>query len=80
MALVQRRVPLARYTGSWGWTQGVSTYSGEPPTMFDVIVKVDNGQVQGMVSAAFIVGRTREPSVRFTFNGQFRPRAIRSFR
>ncbi len=66
---VQPPVPLARYTGSWGWTQGVSTYSGEPPTMFDVIVKVDNGQVQGMVSAAFIVGRTREPSVRFTFNG-----------
>jgi len=68
-ASVQPPVPLARYTGSWGWTQGVSNYSGEPPTMFDVIVKVDNGQVQGIVSAAFLVGRTREPSVRFTFNG-----------
>lgn len=66
---VQPPVPLARYTGSWGWLQGVSNYYGEPPTMFDVIVKIDNGQVQGMVSAAFLVGRSREPSVRFTFNG-----------
>jgi hypothetical protein len=37
--------------------------------MFDVIVKVDGGQLQGIVSAAFIVGRSREPAVRFTFNG-----------
>lgn len=66
---VQPPVPLTRYTGSWGWTQGVSNYYGEPPTMFDVIVKLDNGQVQGIVSAAFIVGRSRDPVVRFTFNG-----------
>jgi len=66
---VQPPVPLARYTGSWGYAQGISNYYGELPTMFDVIVKVDGGQMQGIVSATFVVGRNRDPAVRFTFNG-----------
>lgn len=66
---VQPPVPLARYTGSWGFAQGISTYSGSQPTMFDVIVKIDAGQVQGMLSAAFTVARSLDPTVKFAFNG-----------
>jgi hypothetical protein len=73
-------VPLARYTGAWEYLKGVSTFTkGLPPTMFNVVVKFENGQLSGTVSAAFDVLPNADPSVNFTFFGPLDPGREQSF-
>jgi hypothetical protein len=73
-------LPLPRYTGAWEYLKGVSTFTkGLPPTMFDVVVKFENGQLSGTVSAAFDVLPKADPSVNFTFVGPMQAEREQSF-
>lgn len=73
-------LPLGRYTGTWQFLKGVSTFTGLPPTAFDVDVKVENGQMSGTVSATFDVLPKADPGVKFTFSGPMQPGKEQSFR
>jgi hypothetical protein len=65
-------VPLARYTGAWGFNPSVSTFQGNQPTMFDLIVKIEGEQndiLSGILSAKFIVSTGSDDAVKFNFSG-----------
>lgn len=72
-------LPLGRYTGTWEFLKGVSTFTGLPPRAFDVVVKIENGQVSGTVSAAFDVLPKADPAVELTFSGPMQPGKEQSF-
>jgi hypothetical protein len=70
---------MSRYTGSWTFLPGVSTYHGLPPVSFDVFVREDGGQIFGTVNARFIVGLNADPNVRFDFSGPMQASRYQSF-
>ena len=72
-------LPLTRYTGSWEFLKGISTYKGLPPFTFDMAVQFDNGEMTGTVSATFDVLPKADPSVKFTFSGPMQPGREQSF-
>jgi hypothetical protein len=73
-------LPLARYTGAWEYLKGVSTFTkGLPPTMFDVVVKFEDGQLTGTLSAKFDVLPKADPSVQFAFSGPMQAEREQSF-
>jgi hypothetical protein len=61
--------PISRYTGSWTFLPGVSTYHGLAPVSFDVFVREEGGQIVGTVNATFVVASTADGKVRFDFSG-----------
>ena len=72
-------MPISRYTGSWNFLPGVSTYHGVPPISFDVIVREEGGQFFGTLNARFIVAGKTDPVVRFDFSGPIQTARYQSF-
>ena len=72
-------VPISRYTGSWSFLPGVSTYHGLPPVSFDVFVREEGGQIFGTVNARFIVSGNADPAVRFDFSGPLKAARYQAF-
>ena len=72
-------LPLTRYTGAWEFLKGVSTFTGLPPTAFNVEVKIENGQMSGTVSATFDALPKTDPAVKFTFAGPMQAGREQSF-
>ncbi|HEV2200364.1 MAG TPA: hypothetical protein VGR73_11145 [Bryobacteraceae bacterium] len=72
-------IPISRYTGSWSFLAGVSTYHGLPPVTFDVFVREEGGQIFGTVNARFIVGGKADPAVRFDFSGPLKAVRYQAF-
>ncbi len=72
-------LPLTRYTGAWEFLKGVSTFTGVPPTAFDIEGKFENGQMSGTVSATFDVLPKKDPAVKFTFRGPMQEGREQSF-
>lgn len=72
-------VPISRFTGSWSFLAGVSTYHGMPPVSFDVFVREEGGQIFGTVNARFIVNTNADPAVRFDFSGPLQAARYQAF-
>jgi hypothetical protein len=72
-------VPISRFTGSWSFLAGVSTYHGLPPVSFDVFVREEGGQIFGTVNARFIVSGNADPAVRFDFSGPLQAARYQAF-
>ncbi len=72
-------IPISRYTGSWTFLPGVSTYHGLAPVAFDVVVREQDGQMIGTVNARFIVSGKADPNVRFDFSGPMQAARFQSF-
>ncbi len=72
-------VPISRYTGSWTFLPGVSTYHGLAPLSFDAVVREEGGQLIGTVNAQFIVTGKADPSVRLSFSGPLQTRRMQTF-
>ena len=72
-------VPISRYTGSWSFLPGVSTYHGLPPVSFEVSVREENGGFIGTVNARFIVTGNADPAVRFDFSGPLQTSRYQAF-
>jgi len=66
-------VPLARYVGAWTYPTIGAHYHGMQPQSVELVVREDNGQVSGTLSARFRVppGNTSDPVVRLNFSGAF---------
>ena len=72
-------LPLTRYSGAWEFLKGVSTFTGLPPTAFNVEVKIENGQMTGTVTATFDALPKTDPAVKFTFAGPMQAGREQSF-
>jgi hypothetical protein len=66
-------VPLARYVGAWTYPTLGAHYHGAQPESADLVVREQNGQASGSLSARFRLppGSTENPLVRFDFSGTF---------
>ena len=77
------RVPagvlISRYTGSWTFLPGVSTYHGMPPISCDVTVREEGGQIVGKLDASFIVAGKVDPNIRFDFSGPLQAGRYQAF-
>jgi hypothetical protein len=66
-------VPLARYVGAWTYPTLGAHYYGMQPESADLVVREENGQASGTLTARFRLpaGSTGNPLVRFDFVGAF---------
>ena len=66
-------VPLVRYVGAWTYPTVGAHYHGIQPQSADLVVREDNGQASGTLTARFRLpaGSTDNPVVRFDFAGAF---------
>lgn len=66
-------VPLARYVGAWTYPTLGAHYHGMQPESADLVVREENGQASGTLTARFRLpsGSTDNPVVRFDFAGAF---------
>jgi hypothetical protein len=64
---------LARYVGAWTYPTLGAHYHGAQPESADLVVREQNGQASGSLSARFRLppGSTENPLVRFDFSGTF---------
>lgn len=72
-------VPISRYTGSWSFLPGISTYHGLVPISYDLTVREEGGQFVGTVTARFIVNGNADPDVRFDFSGPMQAQRFQVF-
>lgn len=72
-------VPISRFTGSWSFLPGISTYHGLVPISYDLVVREDGGQISGTVNAHFIVNANADPDVRFDFSGPIQAQRFQVF-
>ncbi len=65
--------PLARYVGAWTYPTVGARYHGTQPESADLVVRDENGQASGTLTARFRLppGSTDNPVVRFDFGGAF---------
>jgi hypothetical protein len=66
-------LPLARYTGAWTYPTIGAHYHGMQPQSADLVVREENGQASGTLTARFRLpaGSTDNPLVRLDFAGAF---------
>lgn len=66
-------VPLVRYVGEWIYPTVGAHYHGMQPESADLVVREENGQARGTLTARFRLpaGSTDNPVVRFDFAGTF---------
>jgi hypothetical protein len=66
-------VPLVRYVGAWTYPTLGAHYHGAQPQSADLVVREQNGQASGSLSARFRLppGSTDNPVVHFDFSGPF---------
>ena len=66
-------VPLVRYVGAWTYPTAGAHYHGMQPESADLVVREENGQAAGTLTARFRLpaGSTDNPVVRFDFAGAF---------
>lgn len=66
-------VPLVRYVGEWIYPTVGAHYYGMQPESADLVVREENGQARGTLTARFKLpaGSTDNPVVRFDFAGAF---------
>jgi hypothetical protein len=66
-------LPLVRYVGAWTYPTMGAHYYGLQPASADLVVREENGQVSGTLTARFRLppGSTDNPAVRFDFAGTF---------
>ena len=66
-------VPLVRYIGAWTYPTVGAHYYGMQPESADLVVREENGQARGTLTARFRLpaGSTDNPVVRFDFAGAF---------
>jgi hypothetical protein len=66
-------VPLARYVGAWTYPTIGAHYHGMQPQSVDLVVRDENGQASGTLTARFRLppGNAGDPVVRLTFSGAF---------
>ena len=66
-------LPLVRYVGEWTYPTVGAHYHGMQPESADLVVREENGQASGTLTARFRLppGSTDNPVVRFDFAGAF---------
>jgi hypothetical protein len=66
-------LPLARYVGAWTYPTMGAHYHGMQPESADLVVREENGQASGTLTARFRLpaGSADNPVVRFDFAGAF---------
>jgi len=66
-------VPLVRYVGMWTYPTVGAHYHGPQPLSADLVVREENGQARGTLTARFKLpaGSTDNPVVRLEFAGAF---------
>jgi len=66
-------VPLVRYVGAWTYPTVGAHYHGMQPESAELVVREENGQAVGTLTARFRLpaGSTDNPVVRFDFAGAF---------
>ena len=74
-------VPLVRYTGAWTYPTVGAHYHGMQPETADLVVREENGQASGTLTARFRLpaGSTGNPTVRFDFAGAFGSSRVQRF-
>ena len=74
-------VPLVRYVGAWTYPTIGAHYHGMQPESADLVVRDQNGQASGTLSARFRLpaGSTDNPVVRFDFTGAFGSSRVQRF-
>jgi hypothetical protein len=74
-------VPLVRYVGEWSYPGRGGLFHGAQPESVQLIVTGENGRAIGRLGARFTLpaGTTGDPTVSFTFTGDFRPGRIQRF-
>ena len=74
-------VPLVRYVGAWTYPTIGAHYHGMQPESADLVVRDQNGQASGTLSARFRLpaGSTENPVVRFDFTGAFGNSRVQRF-
>ena len=74
-------VPLVRYVGAWTYTTAGAHYHGLQPESVDVVVREENGQASGKLTARFKLppGSTDNPEVHFDFAGAFGTARVQRF-
>ena len=66
-------LPLVRYVGAWTYPTMGAHYHGLQPASAELVVREENGQASGTLTARFRLppGSTDNPAVRFDFAGTF---------
>jgi len=66
-------IPLVRYVGAWTYPTAGAHYHGMQPVSADLVVREENGQASGTLTARFRLpaGSTDNPVVRLDFAGTF---------
>jgi hypothetical protein len=74
-------VPLVRYVGAWTYPTLAAHYHGMQPESADLVVREQNGQASGTLSARFRLpaGSADNPVVRFDFTGAFGSSRVQRF-
>jgi hypothetical protein len=74
-------VPLIRYVGAWTYPTAGAHYHGIQPESVDLVVREENGQAIGKLSARFKLGpgSADNPEVHFDFTGVFGRARVQRF-
>lgn len=74
-------VPLVRYVGAWTYPTIGAHYHGMQPESANLVVREENGQASGTLTARFRLpaGSTDNPVVRFDFAGVFGNSRVQRF-
>lgn len=74
-------VPLSRYLGDWTYPTVGAHYHGAQPESVELVVREENGQASGTLSARFRLppGIAADPLVKFNFQGAFESSRIQRF-
>jgi hypothetical protein len=74
-------LPLGRYVGQWTYPMVGAHYHGMQPESADLVVREENGQASGTLTARFRLpaGSTDNPVVRFDFAGTLRSTRAQRF-
>ena len=73
--------PLVRYIGAWTYPTVGAHYHGVQPQSAELVVREENGQASGTLTARFKLpaGSTDNPVVRFDFAGAFQNSRVQRF-